>query len=120
MTDSIGFNRKHCNDKYQTVVIPTIVNGNSHQIHINSQITSRKFQITLSKCNSKSLGPDGDKFSFIHCTPNTSSVYFLKMVKTLYNMWVMLLKWKHNFIMSVMLKQGKIKPPTFDIANYLI
>lgn len=83
MTDSVGFYRKRYNDKYQTVVIPTIVNENSHQIHINSQITHGKFQITLSKCNSKSLGPDSYQFSFIHRTPNTSKVYFLKMVKTI-------------------------------------
>lgn len=51
----MGFYRKRCNDKNQTVVIPIIVNENSHKIHINSQITSEKFQITLSKCNSKSL-----------------------------------------------------------------
>lgn len=40
-------------------------NFNRNQILIDSKITSSEFEIALSKCNSKSPGPDGIPFSFL-------------------------------------------------------
>jgi hypothetical protein len=57
-------------------------NLDSYQILINSEISITELEIALSKCNSKSPGPDGillSPFSFLHNLPMIGKTYLLQI-----------------------------------------
>jgi len=89
-------------------------NLDSYQTLINSEISITEFEIALSKCNSKSPGPDGIPFSFLHNLPKIGKTYLLQIFNSIWNSGNIPPSWKNSCIIPIP-KEGKNK---FNTSGY--
>jgi|UniRef100_A0A2S2QHV4 hypothetical protein len=70
--------------------------------------------MALFKCNSKSPGADGIRFSFLHNLPMIGKTYLLQIFNLIWYSGIIPLSWKHSCIIPIP-KEGRDK---FNASGY--
>lgn len=78
------------------------------QINLNEPFSTKEMGVVLLKCRSKSPGPDGIPYCFIHNLGNIAKNHLLHIYNTIWNTGTLPNNWKRSIIIPI-IKPGKNK-----------
>lgn len=82
-------------------MISPIHQNDTTQLCLNAEISFNEFKVTLTRCKSKSPGPDDIPFSFIHHLPYIGKLCILTIYKIIWNSNIIPPKWKTSFTLPI-------------------